>query len=98
MRPAWYQMIDRHMVLAIMALSTGEEDNLESHMSIWAWTLAILSVIAFADRVLSSPVMTPKYLEAYTVRTPTSGLSKRQLPSSTASDLARLVMPPVADE
>ena len=45
------------MVLATMALSTGEEDNLESHMSIWAWTLAILSVIAFADRVLSSPVI-----------------------------------------
>ena len=46
MRPSWYQMMRRHMVLATMALSTGEEDSLESHMSSWEWTLAILSVIA----------------------------------------------------
>ena len=30
MSPAWYQMMERHMVLATMALSTGEEDSLES--------------------------------------------------------------------
>ena len=28
-------MMERHMVLATMALSTGEEDSLESHMSSW---------------------------------------------------------------
>ena len=66
-----------------------------SHMSNCDWTLAILSEIALAEMTLSSPVMTPMYLEAVTVRTPTSGLSWRQLPSSTASDLARFVMPPV---
>ena len=27
MSPAWYQMMERHMVLATMALSTGEEDK-----------------------------------------------------------------------
>ena len=70
MRPAWYQMMERHMVLAIMALSTGEEDSLVSHMSIWAQTLAIHSVIALADKALSSPVMTPRYLDAKTFRTP----------------------------
>ena len=32
------------LVLATMALSTGEEDSLESHMSSWEWTLAIFSV------------------------------------------------------
>ena len=40
------------MVLATMALSTSEEDSLESRMSSWEWTLAILSVIALAERVL----------------------------------------------
>ena len=59
MSPAWYQMMDRHMVLATMALSTGNEDSLVSHMSSWDWTLAILSEIALAEMTLSSPVMTP---------------------------------------
>ena len=81
-----------------MALSTGDEDNLVSHISSCDWTLAILSEIALAEMTLLSPVMTPRYLEAVTVHTPTSGLSWRQLPSSTASDLARFVMPPVAAE
>ena len=45
MSPAWYQMMDRHMVSATMALSTGDEDSLVSHMSSWDWTLAILSEI-----------------------------------------------------
>ena len=54
MSPAWYQMMERHMVLATMAWLTGEEDNLESHMSSCAWTLAILSEIALEERVLSS--------------------------------------------
>ena len=98
MSPAWYQMMDRHMVLATMALSTGNEDSLVSNMSSWDWTLAILSEIALAEMALSAPVITPKYLEAMTVHTPTSGLSWRQLPSSTASDSARFVMPPVAAE
>ena len=95
---AWYQMMDRHMVLATMALSTGDEDNLVSYTSKCDWTLAILSEIALAEMTLLSPVMTLMYLEAVTVRTPKSGLSWRQLPSSTASDLARFVMPPVAAE
>ena len=98
MSPAWYQMMDRHMVLATMALSTGDEDSLVSHMSSWDWTLAILSEIALAEMALSALVMTPRYLEAVTVRTPTSGFIWHQLPSSTASDLARFVMPPVATE
>ena len=32
--PAWYQMMDRHMVLATMALSTGNEDNLVPHVQL----------------------------------------------------------------
>ena len=84
------------MVLATMALSNGKEDSLESHMSSWEWTLAILSEKALVERALSAPVITPMYLEAATVRTPTSGFNWRHLPSSTASDLARFVMPPVA--
>ena len=75
-----------------------EEDSLVSHMSIWTQTLAICSVIALADEALSSPVMTPRYLDAKTVRTPLSGFRVRQLPSSTTSDLAKLVIPPVAAE
>ena len=75
MSPAWYQMMDRHMVLATMALSTGDEDSLVSHMFNCDWTLAILSEIALAEMSLLSPVMTPRYLEAVTVCTPTSGLS-----------------------
>ena len=59
MSPAWYQMMDRHMVLATMALSTGDEDSLVSHMSSYDWTLAILSEIALTEMTLSSPVMTP---------------------------------------
>ena len=86
------------MVLATMALSTGEEESLESHMSSWEWTLAILSEIALVERALSAAVITPRYLEAATVRTPTSGFDWRHLPSSTALDLARFVMPPVAAE
>ena len=84
------------MVLETMALSTGEEDSLQPHMSSWEWTLAILSEIALAERTLSAPVITPRYLEAATVRTPTSRFDWRHLPSSTASDLVRFVMPPVA--
>ena len=59
MSQAWYQMMDRHMVLATMALSTGDEDNQVSHMSSCDWTLAILSEIALAEMTLLSPMMTP---------------------------------------
>ena len=86
------------MVLATMALSTGDEDSLVSHMSSWNWTLAILSEIALAEMTLSSPVMTPRYLEAVTICTPMSGSNWHQLSSSTDSDLVRFVMPPVAAE